>query len=48
MSSLREYCGRFAGLALVLVLVVGCGIAANGGAEPTVATTPQASLSPTL
>ena len=48
MMSLRLPGARLAGLALVLVLVGGCGIAANDGAAPTPAITPQASLSPTL
>jgi hypothetical protein len=39
---------RLAGLTLIAVLVASCGIAANDGAAPTVAITPQASLSPTL
>ena len=40
--------GRLRGVLLGLVLVgglAGCGIAADGGAQPTVAVTPQASLS---
>jgi hypothetical protein len=39
---------RLAALSLTAVLVAGCGIAANDGAAPTVAITPQASLSASL
>lgn len=36
------------GLAVSLGLLAGCGIAANGGAQPTLLVTPQVSLSGTL
>ncbi|MGH2463997.1 MAG: hypothetical protein ACRDGI_00905, partial [Candidatus Limnocylindrales bacterium] len=44
----KRFSARFAGIVLVAGLLAGCGIAANDGAQPTPAVTPQASLSPTL
>ncbi len=40
--------GLLAALALLPGLLAGCGIAAHGGAQPSVAITPQVSLSTTL
>jgi hypothetical protein len=40
--------GTLVGLVLGAGLLAGCGIAANGGAEPTPVVTPQVSLSATL
>jgi hypothetical protein len=47
-SAIDRLPGLVLGLALVPGLLSGCGIAANGAAQPTVALTPQVSLSSSL